>query len=194
MSRSVKLQSMVAGIALLVGIALIFGNSVVRGIGTLESSDRRSGAGAESIGAGKLAPDFVLNDLAGKTVALSSFRGKVVFLNLWATWCPPCLTEMPSIEALHKSFAMNPDFVALMVSEDSDVKRPPAYIRKNNFDFAVLLDPENKVGEAYDVSGLPESFVIGRDGRIVAHHVGPYDWANTSIREALHDLLKAKPG
>ncbi len=69
-----------------------------------------------------------------------------------------------------------------------------AYIKQNNFNFRVLLDPRNDVGEAYDVSGLPESFVIGRDGRIVAHHVGPYDWANQDIREALEDLLKAKPG
>src|SRR5712692_4793333 len=160
MSRGVKLQSMVAGIVLLAGIALIFGNSAVRGIGVIGSGSHHSGGDAESIGAGKLAPDFVLSDLAGKTVTLSSFRGKVVFLNLWATWCPPCLTEMPSIEALHNTFARNPDFVALMVSEDADVKRPPAYIKKNNFDFAVLLDPGNKVGEAYDVSGLPESFVI----------------------------------
>ena len=67
MSRGVKLQSMVAGIALLAGVALIFANSVVRGIGTLESGDRHSGAGAESIGAGKLAPDFTLTDLAGRT-------------------------------------------------------------------------------------------------------------------------------
>jgi peroxiredoxin len=194
MSRSVKLQSMISAIVLLAGIALIFGNSVVRGVGTLETGDRHAGAGAESIGAGKMAPDFALRDLAGKTVTLSSFRGKIVFLNLWATWCPPCRTEMPSIETLHKTFAANPDFVALMVSEDADVKKPPEYIKKNGFDFAVLLDPENKVGEAYDVSGLPESFVIGRDGRIVAHHVGPYDWANTSIRDALQDLLKAKTG
>jgi peroxiredoxin len=194
MSRSVKLQSMIAAIVLLAGLALIFGNSVVRGVGTLETGDRHAGAGAESIGAGKMAPDFALRDLAGKTVTLSSFRGKIVFLNLWATWCPPCRTEMPSIEILHKTFAANPDFVALMVSEDADVKKPPEYIKKSGFDFAVLLDPENKVGEAYDVSGLPESFVIGRDGRIVAHHVGPYDWANTSIRDALQDLLKAKTG
>ena len=193
MSRSVKLQSMIAGVILLAGIALIFANSAVRGVGVLGSGDHHVGD-AEGIGAGKIAPDFALPDLGGKTVTLSALRGKVVFLNLWATWCPPCRTEMPSIEALHKTFATNPDFIALMVSEDADIKKPPAYVKKNNFDFAVLLDPENKVGEAYDVSGLPESFVIGRDGRIVAHHVGPYDWGNTAFRDALQDLLKAQPG
>jgi peroxiredoxin len=187
MSQVVKRLSVASGIALLGALVLIFASSDLRGVGLHRS-------GGVGIAAGKIAPDFVLSDLSGRAVALSSFRGKVVFLNLWATWCPPCRTEMPSIEALHRAFATNQDFVTLTVSEDSDVKNPREYTRKNNFDFAVLLDPANTVGEAYDVSGLPESFVIGRDGRIVAHHVGPYNWANTDIRDALQDLLKAKPG
>jgi cytochrome c biogenesis protein CcmG/thiol:disulfide interchange protein DsbE len=127
-------------------------------------------------------------------VELSSLRGKVVFLNVWATWCPPCRTEMPSIQALYRDFQKDQDFVTLAVSEDTDVKQVQNYVKKNNFGFRVLLDPRNDVGESYGVNGLPESFVIGRDGRIVAHHIGPYDWANPDIREALQDLLKAKQG
>ena len=177
---------------MLAALGLIFSNSDFHRVGGLNSGgENSSGVG---IAAGKVAPDFTLKDLTGKPVALSSLRGKVVFLNLWATWCPPCRTEMPSIQALHRAFQKDANFVTLTVSEDSDVSKPPAYIQKNNFDFAVLLDPKNIVGEAYDVSGLPESFVIGRDGRIVAHHIGPYDWANADIRDALQDLLKAKSG
>jgi len=156
---------------------------------------RDTGAGsAATVAAGRIAPDFKLTGLDGKPGSLAELRGKVVFLNLWATWCPPCREEMPSIQALRRQFQKAPDFVVLTVSEDSNPSQVAAYIKRNNFNFRVLLDPRNSVGEAYDVSGLPESFVIGRDGRIVAHHVGPYDWANQDIREALEDLLKAKPG
>lgn len=192
MNPNNKVLSIIAGISLLAALALIFGSSGGRRVGDLSSGG--GGSGGVGLAAGKVAPDFTLKDLNGKAIALSSFRGKVVFLNLWATWCPPCRSEMPSIQALHQAFEKDKDFVTLTVSEDSDIAKPPDYIKKNHFDFAVLLDPKNTVGEAYDVSGLPESFVIGRDGRIVAHHIGPYDWANGDIRDALQDLLKAKPG
>ena len=192
MSRD-KLLSAVAGLLLVGGLGVI----IVR----LTASDapmfakRDAGAGsAATVAAGRIAPDFKLTGLDGKPGSLAELRGKVVFLNLWATWCPPCREEMPSIQALRRQFQKAPDFVVLTVSEDSNPSQVAAYIKRNNFNFRVLLDPRNSVGEAYDVSGLPESFVIGRDGRIVAHHVGPYDWANQDIREALEDLLKAKPG
>jgi peroxiredoxin len=188
MSRD-KLLSAVAGVLLVSAVGLIF----LR----LTLSDTASSTGTEpaaTIAAGRVAPDFKLTGLDGKPGSLAELRGKVVFLNLWATWCPPCREEMPSIQTLHQHFEKAPDFVVLTVSEDSNPSQVGAYIKQHNFDFRVLLDPGNTVGEAYDVSGLPESFVIGRDGRIVAHHVGPYDWANQDIREALEDLLKAKPG
>jgi peroxiredoxin len=68
------------------------------------------------------------------------------------------------------------------------------YVKKSGIKFTVLLDPSNQVGEAYDVSGIPETFIIGRDGRIVAHHVGPYDWSSSEMREALEELIKSKEG
>lgn len=190
MSRD-KLLSLFAGVLLLGGIGMI--------IFRLASPDqpmfaRRAGGSAATVAAGRIAPDFKLTGLDGKPASLAELRGKVVFLNLWATWCPPCREEMPSIQALRQQFQKAPDFVVLTVSEDSNPVQVASYIKRNNFNFRVLLDPRNIVGEAYDVSGLPESFVIGRDGRIVAHHVGPYDWANQDIREALQDLLKAKSG
>jgi len=182
---------MLAGLAMIAALGLI----VVNAFSAHEpraSADANLDAGAAAVAAGKLAPDFTLTDLDGKSHSLASLRGKIVFLNLWATWCPPCRGEMPSIQALYSNFRSNSDFVVLAVSEDSDVKPIAGYVKDNHLDFQVLLDPRNLVGEAYDVSGLPESFVIGRDGRIVAHHVGPYDWASADMRDALNDLIKAK--
>jgi cytochrome c biogenesis protein CcmG/thiol:disulfide interchange protein DsbE len=148
----------------------------------------------ESVAAGKLAADFNLTDLGGNPISLSSLRGKVVFLNIWATWCGPCRQEMPSIETLYEEFNKEPDFVMLAVSQDNADRSNAveSYVRKNGFRFTVLLDPQNQVGDAYDVSGIPETFIIDRLGRIVAHHVGPYDWAQPEMRDALRELIDSK--
>jgi peroxiredoxin len=145
------------------------------------------------VAAGKLATDFKLPNLEGTTISLSSLRGKVILLNVWATWCGPCREEMPSIETLYEEFRKDPDFVVLAVSQDSAGRGAvDSYVRKNGYKFAVLLDPENQVGDAYDVSGIPETFIIDRTGRIVAHHVGPYDWGQPKMREALRELIDSK--
>jgi cytochrome c biogenesis protein CcmG/thiol:disulfide interchange protein DsbE len=156
---------------------------------------RHSVSVADTVATGKLAADFELTDLEGHSVSLASLRGKVVFLNFWATWCAPCLTEMPSMEKLYDAFADRSDFAMLAVSQDAKgaaVVLP--YVRKHGYRFEVLLDPQSKVAESYDVSGVPETFIIDRDGRIVAHHLGAFDWARQDVREALQELLEAKAG
>jgi peroxiredoxin len=188
MSRDGKILSALGGLTMLAAVALILINALS---GRLPHSAANTDA-ASPVAAGKLAPDFTLTDLDGRPHSLTGLRGKIVFLNLWATWCPPCRAEMPSIQQLYSDFQNNHDFVVLAVSEDSDAKPVPGYVHQNHLTFPVLLDPRNLVGEAYDVSGLPESFVIGRDGRIVAHHVGPYDWASADMRNALNDLIRAR--
>lgn len=147
------------------------------------------------VAAGAIAADFKLKDLGGSTISLSSLRGKVVFLNVWATWCEPCRREMPSIESLYEEFKQDKNLVVLAVSQDSTGSNVvDSYIRKNGFKFTVLLDPANAVGEAYNVSGIPETFIIARNGRIVAHHSGPYDWSKPEMRDALEELLKSREG
>jgi len=186
-----RILSIIAGLLLLAGVGMI----VLRLIGDDQLwLGRHAGGTPPTIAAGRMAPDFKLPGLDGKEMSLAQQRGKVVFLNVWATWCPPCREEMPSIQALNRQFQKASDFVVLAVSEDSRPASVAQYVKDNRFDFHVLLDPRNVVGEAYDVSGLPESFVIGRDGRIVAHHVGPYNWANQDILAALGDLLRARQG
>ena len=145
------------------------------------------------VAAGKLAADFKLPNLSGTAISLSSLRGKVVFLNVWATCCAPCREEMPSIETLYEEFSKDPDFVVLAVNEDSEGRSVvDSYVRRSGFKFNVLLDPQNQVGDAYDVSGIPETFIIDRTGRVVAHHLGPYDWAQPKMRDALRELIESK--
>jgi peroxiredoxin len=160
--------------------------------GSGESAD----SGNAPVPAGDIASDFKLEDaFTGETVSLSKLKGKVVFLNVWATWCGPCREEMPSMETLYDDLKSNKDFVMLAVSQDTKGKAAVvSYVEKNGYHFKVLLDPENKVGETYNVSGVPETFIIDRRGRIVAHHMGAFDWSRPDVKEALQQLLSAKDG
>ena len=140
-----------------------------------------------------MAAPFALEDLNGRMVTLGDLRGKIVFLNVWATWCGPCREEMPSIETLYNDFKDNQDFVILAVSQDTRGREAvEPYVEKNGYHFEVLLDPQNKVGESYDVGGVPETFIIDRDGQIVAHHMGAFDWSSADFRAALRELLNQK--
>lgn len=147
------------------------------------------------IAAGNQAANFKLEALDGRTVSLESLRGKVIFLNVWATWCEPCREEMPSMQTLYEDFKGNKDFVMLAVSQDTKGRSAVApYVEKNGFHFTILLDPENKISSSYDMSGVPETFIIDRKGKIVAHHMGAFDWSRPDVRDALQQLLDSKAG
>ena len=197
MSSNARIFSAISFGALLIALGLIsFVNLTSHR--TLSSASLDSEAAPLSrsgtIAAGKLAANFKLKDLRGDEISLAALRGKVVFLNIWATWCAPCREEMPSIESLYNDLKSNKDFVVLAVSQDTDGATVQPFVEQNHLQFTVLLDPRNEVGERYDVNGIPETFIIARDGRIVAHHVGPYDWSNADIREALQELIKSRQG
>jgi|SRR5271156_2687439 len=145
------------------------------------------------VAAGNKAANFKLESLDGTTVSLDQLRGKVVFLNVWATWCGPCREEMPSMETLYDELKGNRDFVMLAVSQDTKGRLVVApYVEKNGYHFTILLDPDNQVGDSYDVSGVPETFIIDRQGRIAAHHMGAFDWSRPDVKDALQQLLDAK--
>ena len=137
-----------------------------------------------------MAPDFELPALDGSEVALRSLRRKVVLLNFWATWCGACRSEMPALEGLYRDLRSNPDFALITVSGSGRGAGPVAqFMERNGYDFPVLVDDANATGSAYGVSGIPSTFVIGRDGQIVWNCVGAIDWSNPILREALNKLL-----
>jgi peroxiredoxin len=180
-----------------VGVLLVAGGLVifflVRNLLSPPGADITNGEAP--VAAGDVAADFKLESLTGGPVKLSSLRGKVVFLNVWATWCGPCREEMPSMETLYEAFKNRKDFVILAVSQDRRGRAAvQPYVEKNHFQFDILLDPDNVVGDSYNVSGVPETFIIDRKGRIVAHHMGAFDWSQTDVRQALNELLDSKEG
>ena len=127
---------------------------------------------------GDPAPDFVLPALGGGTLRLADYRGKVVFLNFWATWCPPCRSEIPSMESLYKRFGTR-DFDILAVSiDDNGEGAVRGFGTAYGITFPVLLDPQRTTYALYGLTGVPETFIIDRDGKIVFKVIGPQDWMN----------------
>ena len=114
-------------------------------------------------------PEFALKDLGGKTWTFSELRGKVVLVNFWATWCPPCRKEMPDLETLYQRFGPK-GLVVLGISDEEAAKVEP-FIRERKVSFPVLLDPGRKVNEMFVVQGIPRSFVYDREGRLVSQSI-----------------------
>jgi peroxiredoxin len=113
--------------------------------------------------------DFTLKDLSGKTWTSSELRGKVVLVNFWATWCPPCRKEMPDLQSLYRRFSAQ-GFVVLGISDEDRAKVEP-FILERKVSFPVLLDPGRKVNEMFVVEGIPKSFVYNREGKLVAQSI-----------------------
>lgn len=125
---------------------------------------------------GAAAPDFSLLDMQGNKVTLSQFKGKVVIINFWATWCPPCREEMPSMEKLYRRFA-DKGLVMLALNVEDDGKELVAdFLKKTPYSFPILLDEDQSVQETYGVFRFPESFIIDRNGQVVERIVGARDW------------------
>ena len=127
------------------------------------------------------APSVTLTDTAGSEVGLSDFRGKLVVLNLWATWCEPCLREMPSLERLQTRFG---DRIAVLaVSEDrGGAKIVTPFIAKLGLESVkIYLDPKSELGHAFDVRGLPTSFLIDHDGNVLGRVEGGADWDSVKM-------------
>jgi peroxiredoxin len=121
---------------------------------------------------GDLAPDFVLQSIDGRTRKLSNYRGKVVLVNLWATWCPPCLEELPVLDQLGEEFG-DKGLVVLGVAGDEDVQAVRDFLAKSPVKFEVLLDPRGVIGTQYAITGYPETFFVDREGRLRDKIVGP---------------------
>jgi len=139
--------------------------------------------------AGTAAPGFHLPSLAGGDVDLGAYRGKVVVLNFWATWCPPCVEEMPSLERLHRT--LGPEGLAVVaVSTDEDEAELRRFVSKNGVTMPVLRDPGGHLASGgYRTTGYPETFVLDRSGVVLQHVVGPTEWDTPEALSRFRSLL-----
>jgi len=137
-----------------------------------------------------VAPDFALPDLEGNARRPSDFRGKVVLLNFWATWCPPCRAEMPSMETLYQAYK-DQGFEILAVSSDvqgAAIVQP--FMEKYRLSFPALLDTTGRVNGMYGVRSIPTSYLLDRQGQVVSRELGARNWANAEARALIASLLE----
>lgn len=139
---------------------------------------------------GNSAPDFTLRNLAGQEVKLADLRGKVVLVNFWATWCPPCREEIPSMDRLNRAMAGKP-FQMLAISIDEGGKEAvEAFFHKAGVTLPTLLDPGQKTGKRYGITGVPETFIVDKNGVILKKVVGALDWSDPMVAGFLDNAMK----
>lgn len=173
-------------LAMAIGVALIAGMIAV---GMLAMQDRGIAPLPD-----RKAPDFEATLIGGKKINLSDYNGKVVLLNIWATWCKPCEEEAPSLERLYQKIKSGPlgsDFEILAVSIDGrsrDAVLP--FQSKFSLTFPILFDPAGRVSRIYQTTGVPESFVIDRSGVIREKVIGPREWDTPEMVEWFNDVIR----
>lgn len=140
--------------------------------------------GAHPAQTGKIAPDFTVSD-GTRRVHLADYRGKVVLLNFWATWCQPCVVELPSLLQLHHD---DPNLVILAVSIDEDPDEYAQFIARRHVDLITVRDPGQTAATLFRTDMWPETYVIDRKGVIRSKYVGPQDWNDPEIRAFLNSL------
>ncbi len=179
--RRVNLQSIMLIFLIIIGVGIII---------LLQTKDASFNLSEKSrLVKGVPAPNFTLPGLDGKTVSLADYRGKVVLLNIWATWCPPCVDEMPSMEKLHQELK-DEGFEILAVSIDvSEAKAVFPFMKKHNLSFPALTDSKGAIKSLYQTTGVPESFIIDKDGIIVEKVIGPRDWATADAIRYFRNLI-----
>ncbi|MBI4699387.1 MAG: TlpA family protein disulfide reductase [Nitrospirae bacterium] len=138
---------------------------------------------------GKKRPDFSADDLSGKSVSLSSFEGRPILLNFWATWCPVCREERPHLNSLYKEYK-NKGLVIIAVSTDRSPQHVKTFLRKIPMEFVILHDGNKRASEAYGVYSLPTSFLIDSKGVIKHKLMGAINWTDSGPRKMIDELMQ----
>ena len=179
--RAVLLAALLALVALL----LLF--LADRGPGRSGPPPSTGGAWLEPAARPSIDLSADLKTLDGRNVGLKDYRGKVVFLNFWATWCRPCLVEMPSMAKLHERFSKQG--LQMVAISDEDLETVRAHARRKGYPFTVLVDPERTLAARLGIQGVPTTFILDKEGRLIYQHVGTSDWDSTEVRQKIEALL-----
>ena len=133
---------------------------------------------------GQPAPDFTLVDRKGRTWSLAELKGQVVFVNFWASWCPPCRQEMPSMQALYTSMPAD-KFKMLAILYKDTPEAADALTTQLGFTFPVLVDPGDRTGQAYGLTGVPETYIVDKEGVLREKFIGPVQWNSPGARQMI---------
>ncbi|RKX94442.1 MAG: TlpA family protein disulfide reductase [Spirochaetes bacterium] len=135
------------------------------------------------------AVDFSVVSMDGQEVNLKDFKGKVIFLNFWATWCGPCKMEVKDIDNMYKKLK-NKDFAVLAVDVQEDSKKIKSFMKEQDLSFPVYIDKDGKISYQYGVRGIPTTYIIGKDWKIVGRAVGPRPWGSEDSIKFMENLIK----
>lgn len=144
---------------------------------------------------GDRVPDYAAPLLSGGEASFADYRGQVVLVNIWATWCGPCRVEMPPIQAAFERYK-DEGFTVLAVSVDAGPgyrEKVASFVEEHGLEFPVLLDPEGRISRTLQTIGVPETFVLDRDGRIVKRLIGATDWNSMAHQALIEELLEMEP-
>jgi len=166
----------------LIGVAAVIG--ILR-------SGTDVGSSGKHVAVGLYAPPFeVFEPGSSEVLSSSDIKGKVIFLNFWASWCQPCKDEMPSIDALYREFAGNKNFRMLTILYRDELNNARGYMQSNGYVFPVYLDLKGTASENFGVTGVPETYIIGKEGILKKRVIGPYEWNSAEARELVASLLQ----
>lgn len=140
------------------------------------------------VGVNDRAPDFRVTTDSGRTLSRSDFGGKLLVLNFWATWCPPCIEELPSLNEFQRRLAPS-GVVVLGLSVDRNESAYRAFLKKAGIAFETARDPDGSIGADYGTFKYPETYVIDARGRVVQKHIGPRDWMDPELVASIQALL-----
>lgn len=144
---------------------------------------------AESL-LGARAPDFAQRDINGNYVSVTSLRGKVIVLNFWATWCPPCKKEIPGLERMYREYRSQ-GLEVVGVSTDSSERGIRDFLKESPLSYRILRDTDGKISRLYGVYSLPTTFIIDRSGIVIKHFIGEQNWDSPKMRTSIESLLKS---
>ena len=147
------------------------------------------GQGPKVAKIGEQAPDFTLVDLKGKTWKLSELKGQVVFVNFWATWCPPCREEMPSMQRLYTMLPKD-KFKMLAILNNDKPSLAANFAKKLGITMPILDDQDNKVGPKYGLTGVPETFIVDKQGVVRQKFIGPAKWDSPGVMTMLMNYIR----
>lgn len=136
-------------------------------------------------------PYLKFKDENGKTISLRSLKGKVVFINFWATWCPPCIHEMPSINDLRKTFKDNKDLVFLMVDVDGKIEKSKEWMKKKKYDLPVHV-PDSEIPRELFTGSIPTTIIVDKQNNIIGRQVGGADYSSKEVIDLMTKLLNEK--
>jgi DsbE subfamily thiol:disulfide oxidoreductase len=135
------------------------------------------------------APEIKLTNTNKNNLKLSELKGSVIFINFWATWCPPCIDEMPSIERLSRNLEGNSKFKMVTILYNDNEEKAYKYMKEMGYTFPVYLDPGGSAAEKFGITGVPETYIIDKKGILRNKVIGPSEWDSSYVIEALSKLI-----